>query len=738
MSVHLFGIRHHGPGSARSLLAALEDLAPDCLLIEGPPDAEGLIPLAAAGMTPPVALLIYRPEVPADAVYYPFAVFSPEWQALQYGLRHGLPIHWMDLPQAHQLGQPEPQRERRPDPIGALAEAAGYADGERWWEELVEHRRAPGEVFAAIAEMMAALRADEASQPSEVPASEAEESPSETRREALREAWMRQRIRQAEKAGHTRIAVVCGAWHVPALSQRGPAKADQALLKNLPKTKVTATWIPWTHSRLSWRSGYGAGVASPGWYHHLWSTESDIATHWLVKVARQLRAKGQDVSSAHVIEAVRLAETLAALRDKSLPGLDELQEATRSVICFGDDTPLRLIQRELILGQAMGEIPPDTPLLPIQHDLLQAQKRLRLKADSDRTLDLDLRTPSDREKSQLLHRLRLLDVPWASLQRAPHRSQGSFHEYWSLRWEPELTVRLIEANFWGHTVAEAATARTRDRALTLSDLGELSGLLDIALLADLPEACAALLTRIDAQASSCSDLLQLLKALPPLVRVLRYGNVRATDIGLIQPVVSALLARVCAGLATACAGLNAEASAAYQAAITTVHHGIQTLEHDAQQLWDEALSEVQQRPSSPGLLAGLASRLRFDAGHLPLEGLAQSMSQALSQASDPARASAWLEGFLQGSGLVLVHHGDLLQLLDTWLCSLSSGHFLQVLPLLRRSISGFSPAERQQIGQRLQRGAPAAGPQASAADDPRLQAALPVLYHLLGVPYAAN
>ena len=31
---HFFGIRHHGPGSARSLLAALRRLQPDLLLME--------------------------------------------------------------------------------------------------------------------------------------------------------------------------------------------------------------------------------------------------------------------------------------------------------------------------------------------------------------------------------------------------------------------------------------------------------------------------------------------------------------------------------------------------------------------------------------------------------------------------------------------------------------------------------------------------------------------------------
>jgi hypothetical protein len=39
----LFGIRHHGPGCARSLLAALDALAPDVILLEMPPEAEPLL-----------------------------------------------------------------------------------------------------------------------------------------------------------------------------------------------------------------------------------------------------------------------------------------------------------------------------------------------------------------------------------------------------------------------------------------------------------------------------------------------------------------------------------------------------------------------------------------------------------------------------------------------------------------------------------------------------------------------
>src|SRR5262245_66631624 len=94
----------------------------------------------------------------------------------------------------------------------------------------------------------------------------------------------------------------------------------------------------------------------------------------MARVARLMREEDLDVSSAHVIEAVRLAETLAALRDRPLPGLSELNEATRSVFCFGNDLPLQLIYEKLIVGETLGAVPEETPLAPLQQDLARDRK----------------------------------------------------------------------------------------------------------------------------------------------------------------------------------------------------------------------------------------------------------------------------------------------------------------------------------------------------------------------------
>lgn len=105
----LLGIRHHGPGSARAVAAALEQLRPDAVLIEGPPEADGLTALAAEkDLVPPVALLAHVVDDPARAAFWPFAVFSPEWVALRYAVEHQVPVRFIDLPAAHSLAADAP------------------------------------------------------------------------------------------------------------------------------------------------------------------------------------------------------------------------------------------------------------------------------------------------------------------------------------------------------------------------------------------------------------------------------------------------------------------------------------------------------------------------------------------------------------------------------------------------------------------------------------------------------
>ena len=157
--LRVFGVRHHGPGTARALLAGLAAFTPDCVLVEGPPDADDLIPwLAHPALELPVALLVYRPDAPQRAVFYPFAVFSPEYRALRYALDHGAAAGFMDLPRRHTLAIDYPAAMPPGEPFRQLAEAAGHDSYETWWNAAVEQSIANDELFTAVLELAAELR----------------------------------------------------------------------------------------------------------------------------------------------------------------------------------------------------------------------------------------------------------------------------------------------------------------------------------------------------------------------------------------------------------------------------------------------------------------------------------------------------------------------------------------------------------------------------------------------------
>ncbi|WP_432134915.1 DUF5682 family protein [Streptomyces sp. bgisy154] len=814
----LLGVRHHGPGSARAVRAALTAARPRAVLIEGPPEADTLLALAAdEDMRPPVALLAHAVDEPGRSAFWPFAAFSPEWVALRWALEEGVPVRFIDLPAAHTLawqgredtgtgerggggpsggqgdaeqpgagraaagradgepgdpaeqgepggehrglgegaGEPEGHGEGlRLDPLAVLAEAAGYEDAERWWEDVVEHRgggpAGPFAPFAALEEAMGALRE---TQPD-----------GQHERDAVREAAMRLQVRAAVREfGADGVAVVCGAWHVPALRRRTTVSADRALLKGLPKVKVDTTWVPWTHRRLARAGGYGAGISSPGWYGHLFAAPDRPVERWLTRVAGLLREEGRTVSPAHVIEAVRLADTLAALRGRPLPGLGEATDAVRAVLCDGSDVPLDLVRDRLEVGDVLGEVPATAPAVPLQRDLDRLQRRLRLRPEArERELELDLRKETDAERGRLLHRLRLLGVEWGR-PTASRAGTGTFRETWRLHWEPELSVRVAEAGVWGTTVCAAATAKAEADAVGAQTLAEVTGLAECCLLAELPRALPAVMRVLADRAALDTDVGHLAQALPALVRSLRYGDVRGTGTGALAEVAAGLAERIFVGLPAACAGLDADAAEEMRRHVDAVH-GVVGLLGDAggepggepcraatpsglPARWRAVLRTLAGRDSVPGVVRGRAVRLLLDCGELEPDEAARLMGLALSVGTPPADAALWIEGFLgggSGGGMLLVHDERLLALVDEWLTGVPAEAFTDVLPLLRRTFSAYETGVRRTLGELVRRGpaergevtgAGAAAPGfAPEPDRARAEAVLPVVRLLLGAP----
>src|SRR5262245_41895730 len=103
--VHLFPVRHHSPRSASCLRAWLQTVQPQLILIEGPSDAESLIPVITNPESqPPIAILAYSTDGKPRSCMWPFVRYSPEYEALRWAREHGAKARFVDWPSGAALG----------------------------------------------------------------------------------------------------------------------------------------------------------------------------------------------------------------------------------------------------------------------------------------------------------------------------------------------------------------------------------------------------------------------------------------------------------------------------------------------------------------------------------------------------------------------------------------------------------------------------------------------------------
>jgi len=717
MPTHILGIRHHGPGSARHTVAALQQLKPDIILIEGPQEAEAILSWANhAQMKPPVAILAYVPDNPNQALIYPFAEYSPEWQAIQYGLQHNIAVRFADMPLTHKLALQEEQHHAfdvdenaaheddnqsskssedfeenasvYKNPVRYLAEIAGFSDEEQWWEQHFElSQEDPLLLFETVKNAMGALR---------------EELPQTNKINDLqREVFMRKALHQAQNEMFETIVFVCGAWHAPMLEKTFKQKDEKELIKNLPKVKVDSTWIPWTNDRLMFESGYGAGIESPGWYAHQWKRPDDDGTYWLTKTARIFRKEKIDISSAHVIEAVRLAHALCDMRNLNKASLYEMQEATQTVMLMGDALPMKLLKKDLYVGNEMGEIPEDAPKSPLQLDFEKQLKSLRLKVtEGEQVITLDLRKPLDLQKSIFLNRLNLLEINWGNIVGVS--SKGTFKEQWSLYWQPQMMIELIAKSSLGNTIEQACVLHIKNTVDRNTDLQDLSQLLQLTIASEIHPAVDTLIAKMDEVSAGSADVESLCRSLFPLAEVLKYGNIRKTNQEQIELIFNAIFYRSTLNLSINCMNIDYDGASEMMKLILEFNKMLLMLDHPIYlNDWRNELKSICENEYIHPFILGSCFKLAYEAEIVDKHETAQAFALALSVGNDVEYSVYWLEGFLKDAAVILLLDETIWQIVFNWVDSLDDAHFLGLLPILRRTFGLYAKVEKEKLAQKV-------------------------------------
>jgi hypothetical protein len=521
--VLFFPVRHHSPACAFHLEKTLARYRPDCVLIEGPEDANHLIPaIADAASLPPFAIYysyddrkaLVSEEREKYRAYYPFLSFSPEYAAVKFCSAEGIPVSFIDMPYAMQLindrefgeGRVPLQSRRYEDEdqyernsyTALLARKSGFRSYAEFWEAHYELSVLETEAFVrGLFHLAFYMRMTDTpgpsgeSSPPDTPAGPSAEEPGD-RRNALRESFMAARISGAEKQ-YGKILVVAGAYHVPALTRREGGKGE---FRSHPAEDAASYLMPYTFAEMDGRKDYAAGMPFPAYYEEIWKALKGAglpedpfirtARNFIVRTARFVR-KSSPVSIPDEVNALSLADALARLRGKSRPGVYELIDGVQSAFVKGDIN--RTVSSELdyllriLSGIAAGKIVSSKYLPPIVSDFRELCGEYRIRIDSvlkqETTLDI-LKTPRHYQKSRFLHRLVFLETGFCRRVSGPDYITGAaknlVREIWEYRYDSKVESSLIDQSVFGATLAEAATniaARRFKDSMAADELGRL-------------------------------------------------------------------------------------------------------------------------------------------------------------------------------------------------------------------------------------------------------------------------
>ncbi|MBR2569247.1 MAG: hypothetical protein IKE34_08680, partial [Paenibacillus sp.] len=536
---------------------------------------------------------------------------------------------------------------------------------------------------------------------------------------AVREAYMLRQIQETIAAGHLpdKIVVVCGAYHAAALANGLNAMSDEELAA-LPTRSSKLTLMPYSYYRLSSMSGYGAGNNAPHYYELMWEhitagTLDQLPEHYLSRAARLLREAGTHRSTAEVIEAVRLAQSLAALHNGSAPTLLDLRDAARTLLGQGELGAVAEALARLDVGTAIGSLAEGVSQTPIQDDLNRLLRQLKLekyKTTVAADLALDLRENRrvkseearflDLKRSTLFHRLQLLGISLAKY-RGSGQEQATWAEHWVIQWTPEVEIEVVESTLLGETIEVACAFVLQQKLQECTSIDEAAKLIRTA--------CeCALLTQMDAArqvlqhiAADSQDVVQMGAAAHELSMIIRYGDVRRMETTPLEPLLAQLFLRASLFLLDA-SSCNDEASAAMLSAINQLNNI--ALEHQEQvedELWIQQLTELARRDDRNPRLSGFACAILLERNILSASQCAEEVSRRLSPGIPADIGAGWFEGLSMRNRYALLSRMSLWEQLNAYIESLDDEESRRALVFLRRSFSTFNPSEKVMIAEIL-------------------------------------
>jgi len=705
--VVLFPVRHHSPACARRVGSLIRAMRPAAVLVEGPSDFNDRLGELFLPHRLPIAIYSFV-RLDADrrhSAYYPFCVYSPEWQALLAAKEVGAAIRFIDLPWADMARVDDVSNRyadhglRRSEYVKQLCRETGVETFDDFWDrcfELDADLPLP-EFLRRCHHFCLHSRLLEEVRPSD----------------RLREAFMVKEVRRAMDEFPGRILVVTGGYHSSAIRERldGANDTMDEQPEALPEgTERGIALTPYSYERLDNLRGYDSGMPNPGFYHQVWQdlgTNRDSHRTLLAKVATTLRKRGQPVSAADLIAGESTARGLARFRGHETVWRQDLVDGVIGALikeerAIGLGHPLLDAVHEVLRGGERGALAEGTVLPPLVIDLRALLERHELQPEmKSRDLELNLEETPARERSRVLHRLRILPV--AGFQRTggtdliARTDLSKIWERWKIVWTPDYDATAIEAARYGSTLAEAAAAKLAEQAaagdLKAEDAATL--LLD-ASLAGLTRLAGEFLQRLADLIRGDSDFFSVTKSLGHLLHLFIHDHVletagRADLASLVRETFSRGL-WLLESLGQV-AGRDKELLAGLKTLLDAFERCGAKLNLDRVEFVSVFHRVGEEKRQTP-LVRGAAAGTLWTIG----ESDAATVFAQLLLFSDPEHLGDFLTGLFCMARETVQRHRELVLSIDRLLAAYADEEFLTALPSLRLAFTYFTPREKHHLG----------------------------------------
>lgn len=728
-----FPVRHHSPVCSFHLKKVISEYTPDCILVEGPENANELISVLTNPESKAPFAIYYSFSDKSGIVsetcddykcYYPFMDYSPELVALREASRLGIHAEFIDLPYREILAassEGSGLRDKslsynddyliaRSKYIDEICERTGCRNFDELWEKYFEQN---GYYFSTqdfVRQMLTYCLLSRKDTPQEEIVSDGC---------LAREAYMAQRISDAQQK-YSRILVVTGGFHTCALINY--REKSETKLHKIGKGEEHVYPMAYSMEAIDSLSGYASGMPAPAFYQMIWNQiEENIAAkdtyknsvlNFLVSVGRKIRLGGDNISTFDETCAFDMANRLAELRNKISAGLFELRDGVLSCYVKGEvnwsESITLKILSDLTTGAKRGKLCADASVPPIITDFETQCAKFGIKTGTSLSKEMVLNVFSSkkhRETSQFFYQMCFLNTNFADKIRGANlhtgRDKNLIRETWKYKWNVDVSSELIDKSVHGGTVREACVNIIRLNLSKSNTAGECAEMMVSAFEMGLSDESDAMVKITEEKMTNDGNFMSLASALDAMCRLINlrelYNAQHTADLTPLIRKCSQKLVSLIPSMANVSEDDCDECSHACRQLYSLSSRKI--LSEYREEIMLAFRRTVNENPINSrlqgtvyGLIYGSDSSVRDEIIRVSKGYLAGTPNQL-------GNGTGFLRGLFSTARDLVFVEDSFIKMIDSLVAEIDDNAFMTILPDLRMAFAYFSPSEIDRVAE---------------------------------------